>query len=216
MNLPPVRSSLALRRVALLEGLSAARLDALALQCHWRHVGAGQPVLARQADRGDVFFLAAGRVRVTTYGSNGRQVTFRDLQAGDYFGELAALDGLQRSVDIVTLEDSVLAGLERPHFLQLLDDEPRVARRVMQRLASLVRQLSERVVELSTLAVQNRLHGELLRLAREAGVADNQAVIDRRRITPNWQASSAPIASRSRASSVPCSVRGCSTSRDAA
>ena len=72
----------------------------------------------------------------------------------------------------------MLAGLERPHFLQLLDDEPRVARRVMQRLASLVRQLSERVVELSTLAVQNRLHGELLRLAREAGGGDNQAGID--------------------------------------
>jgi len=49
---------------------------------------------------------------------------------------------------------------------------------VMQRLASLVRQLSERVIDLSTLGVQNRLHAELLRLARAAGVHDNQARLE--------------------------------------
>ena len=41
--------------------------------------------------------------------------------------------------------------------------------RVLQRLAGLVRLLSERVIELSTLGVQNRIHAELLRIARQAG-----------------------------------------------
>ncbi|RYF67607.1 MAG: Crp/Fnr family transcriptional regulator [Comamonadaceae bacterium] len=170
-----LRSSLALRRIAWLDGLSAERLDALAQACRWQHVPAERPLLLRTQDRGEVFLLVSGAVRVTTYGANGRQVTFRDLPAGEVLGDIAALDGQPRSADVITLEDSLVAVLERDQFLALLRELPDLALRVMQRLALLVRELSERVIELSTLGVQNRLHAELLRLAHAAGVADNRA-----------------------------------------
>jgi CRP-like cAMP-binding protein len=48
---------------------------------------------------------------------------------------------------------------------------------VLVALATLVRGLSERVIDLSTLGEQNRIHAELLRLAHEAGIADNRARI---------------------------------------
>ena len=169
------RSSLALRHVALLQGLPDRRLDLLAQQCLWHSVEAGKPLLLRAEQQGEVFLLVSGRVRVTTYSANGRQVTFRDSEAGEHFGDIAAIDGGPRSADVVTLEPSVVASLDRAAFMALLRDEPQVAERVMQRLASLVRQLSERVIDLSTLGVQNRLHAELLRLARAAGVEGNQA-----------------------------------------
>ncbi|AGU51657.1 putative transcriptional regulator, Crp/Fnr family [Variovorax paradoxus B4] len=172
------RSSLALRRIALFEGLSDQRLDLLAQQCLWHSVEAGKPLLLRAEQQGEVFMLVSGRVRVTTYAANGRQVTFRDSEAGEHFGDIAAIDGGPRSADVVTLLPSVLASLDRAAFLGLLREEPLVAERVMQRLASLVRQLSERVIDLSTLGVQNRLHAELLRLARTAGVAYNQARLE--------------------------------------
>lgn len=170
-----LRSSLALRRIALFDGLPAERLDALAQTCRWQHVPTDRPLLLRAQDRGEVFLLVSGAVRVTTYGANGRQVTFRDLPAGEVLGDLAALDGQPRSADVVTLEDSLVAVLERADFLALLREEPALALRLMQRLALLVRELSERVIDLSTLGVQNRLHAELLRLANGAGVAGNRA-----------------------------------------
>ena len=173
-----LRSSLALRRIALFEGLSDQRLDLLAQQCLWHSVEAGTPLLLRAEQQGDVFLLVSGRVRVTTYSANGRQVTFRDSEAGEHFGDIAAIDGGPRSADVVTLEPSVLASLDRAAFMALLREEPVVAERVMRRLASLVRQLSERVIDLSTLGVQNRLHAELLRLARAAGVEGNQARLE--------------------------------------
>jgi CRP/FNR family transcriptional regulator, cyclic AMP receptor protein len=49
---------------------------------------------------------------------------------------------------------------------------------VMRGLCHLVREISERVIDLATLGVQNRVHAELLRLAREAGCADNRARLD--------------------------------------
>jgi CRP-like cAMP-binding protein len=56
-------------------------------------------------------------------------------------------------------------------FRRLLAQEPILAERVMRHLAGLVRRLSERVIDLSTLGVQNRIHAEILRLAREAGIS---------------------------------------------
>jgi CRP/FNR family cyclic AMP-dependent transcriptional regulator len=169
------KSSLALRRVPLLAGLPEARLDLLAQQCQWRSLPAGKRVFSRRATEGDVVFIVSGRVRVTTYAFNGREVTFRDVGEGDYVGDVAAIDGQPRSADVLCLEPSVLATLDRAAFRQLLAGEPAVAERVMVRLAALVRHLSERVIELSTLGVQNRLHAQLLRMAREAGVEGNRA-----------------------------------------
>lgn len=173
------RSSLALRHIALLEGLSQQRLDQLAQRCQWQSIPAGTPLLLRSEEKSDIHFLVSGQLRVTTYSANGRQITFRDSSEGEHFGEIAAIDGRPRSADVVTLKPSVVASLDRLAFLELLREEPLVAERVMRSLAALVRQLSERVIDLSTMGVQNRVHAELLRLAREAGIDDgNRARLD--------------------------------------
>lgn len=174
----PSKSSLALRRIALLEGLSDARLDLIARQCVWQSVAPRQVLATRAEGRCEVYFLVSGGVRVTTYSAHGRQVTFRDCATGDHFGDIAAVDGLPRSADVVALESGVVASLDRDAFMALLRDEPHVALRVMRGLASLVRQLSERVIDLSTLGVQHRLHAELVRLGRLAGVDGNRARLD--------------------------------------
>ena len=79
---------------------------------------------------------------------------------------------------MVATESSLLAVLSPELFQRLLAEHPRIARRVMTALASLVRRLSDRVLDLSTLSVQGRLHIELLRLAYEAGVQGNAARLD--------------------------------------
>jgi CRP/FNR family cyclic AMP-dependent transcriptional regulator len=172
------RSSLALRKIPLFEGLSDHRLQLLAQACRWRSVATRKPLMLRSQDECDVCFLVSGRARITTYSANGRQVTFRDCSEGEYFGDIAAIDGAPRSADVLTLEPCVVASLDRPAFMALLRDEPLLAERVMRRLTELVRQLSERVIDLSTLGVQNRLHAELLRMARAAGIADNRARLE--------------------------------------
>lgn len=172
------RSSLGLQHIKLLAGLSADRLDLLAQRCQWKSLPSGTPVLLRSEPKNDVYFLVSGALRVTSYAANGRQVTFRDPQEGEHLGDIAAIDGQPRSADVVTLAPSVVASLDRAAFLELLRDEPTVALRVMRGLTSLVRQLSDRVIDLSTLGVQNRVHAELLRLARLAGVVDNRARLE--------------------------------------
>jgi CRP/FNR family transcriptional regulator, cyclic AMP receptor protein len=178
MNRNVEPSSLGLRRVALLQGLPPERLDAIAKQCAWRLYSAGDQVVSRASSDRGVYLVSSGKVRVTTYSASGRQVTFRDVAAGDSFGEVAAIDGLPRSADVQALEDTLLATLPHDVFQRLLSDEPSVVQQVLERLTRLVRSLSERVIDISTLAVQHRIHVELLRLAHESGVANNNARID--------------------------------------
>ena len=144
----------------------------------WRNYEAGRRIISRNAADRDVYLLVSGRVRITTYSQGGRQVTFRDIAAGDVFGEVAALDERPRSADVIALDTTLLASMAPRVFRKLLAGEPVLGERVMKRLAGLVRSLSERVVDLSTLGVQNRIHAEILRLARQAGVERNRARLE--------------------------------------
>lgn len=171
-------SSLGLRGIALLQGLTTERLAAIARECAWRNFETGQRIISRDAPDRDLYLIVSGSVRVTTYSAAGRQVTFRDFGAGAHLGEVAAIDGLPRSADVVALESALLASMPAASFRRLLREEPMVAERLLRDFAGLVRRLSERVIDLSTLGVHQRLHAELLRLARAAGVAGNRARID--------------------------------------
>ncbi len=171
-------SSLALRHLELFEGLPPEKLVALARECAWRNCKNGQRIISREAGDRDVHLLVSGRVRVTAYSGTGRQVTYTDVAACEIFGDIAAIDNGPRSADVIALESCLVASMPATVFRRLLSEEPAVAERLLRRLASLVRRLSDRVFDLSTLGVQNRIHAELLRLAREAGVIGNAARID--------------------------------------
>jgi CRP-like cAMP-binding protein len=166
-----------LRGIAMLRGLTDAELAELSSSCHWRVYDAGALVLDQDSDSQDVYFIAVGRVRVTIYAENGREVAFRDLTEGASFGELSAIDGRPRSASVVALTRLNLARLPRDRFWALVRDKPIFAENLLRNVAGLVRSLTERVIDYSTLGVQNRIQAELVRMARESGVAGNCAVI---------------------------------------
>ena len=171
-------SSLGLRSVELLHGLPTQRLDEISRQCAWRRFEAGQTLIAREQDDRDLLLVVAGAVRVTSYSRGGRETSFRDLHAGTSFGELSALDGQPRSADVIALSPGLLASLPPAAFRQLLQQEWTVNERVLLQLAALARSLIDRVLDLSTLSVQQRVCLELLRLAQRPAGTGNQGRIE--------------------------------------
>jgi CRP-like cAMP-binding protein len=162
-------SSLGLRKIDLLQGLARERLDAIGRQCAWRHYEAGQQIVAREAADQDLHFIVAGSVRVTSYSAGGRETSFRDLAEGTSFGEVSALDGRPRSADVVALAPALIASMPPAAFRALLREEWVVNERVLLRLTDLVRRLTDRVLDVSTRSVQQRVCQELLRLASAGG-----------------------------------------------
>lgn len=163
--------------IRLLSDLSTAELDGLAKACGWRIYGAHEQIIDRQSDTRDVFFVVSGRVRVVNYSLSGREITLDDVDVGGHFGELAAIDGQPCSASVMALVESQLAVLPQERFLTLVERHPGVGLKVMRSLTSIVRISTERIMDLSTLAANNRVQAEMLRLAVADPDDDNRAVI---------------------------------------
>ena len=168
----PQMSTLGLARAPLLADLSQERLADLAGRCTWRRFEPGQAIVSRHAAGGDVHLIVDGRVRIHVYSADGREVLFTHIQEGGIVGDVAAVDGGLRTTDAHASSRVLSASLPAPDFRQLLRDEPRVEERYVRHLLGLVRSLTDRVIELSTLGVQNRIRSEMLRLARAAADED--------------------------------------------
>ena len=82
MTKPTQLSSLGLRSIELLHGLSSERLDEISRQCVWRPFEPRQTLIAREQGDRSVHLIVAGAMRVTSYSSGGRETSFRDLSAG--------------------------------------------------------------------------------------------------------------------------------------
>jgi CRP/FNR family cyclic AMP-dependent transcriptional regulator len=171
-------SLLGLRQIPLLRELPAAALEQLAHDCRWRRFLPGQQVISRDAADRDVYLIVTGRVHATAFSRAGRQVTYRDIAAGDWFGDFSAIDGQTRSADIVAAAETLVASMSPSVFRRLLHEHPPVCDLMLLRLVTSVRELTERIYEFSTLGVENRLHAELLRLARQSGIVKNRARIE--------------------------------------
>ncbi|MBN2752874.1 MAG: Crp/Fnr family transcriptional regulator [Rhodospirillaceae bacterium] len=139
----------------------------------WRRFRSGEEIIDRQSDTRDVFFVVEGKVRVVLYSVSGREITLDDIGPGGHFGELAALDGEPRSASVMAVETSLIASLSDDAFRKVAAENPQMALSIMQRLAAVVRASSGRILDLSTLGANNRVHAEVLRLARGAGEDEN-------------------------------------------
>jgi CRP-like cAMP-binding protein len=157
-----------LKRLPILAGLSDAAVARVAQSCQWGMHEAGEQIVGYQDPSTDVYFLLSGKARAIMYSAEGKAVIFVDLQPGTIFGEIAAIDRRPRSASIEALEPCTIASLSASRFEDLLLREPTVALATLRHVTADVRRLSERVFEFSTLAVQNRIHAELLRLAGES------------------------------------------------
>jgi CRP/FNR family transcriptional regulator, cyclic AMP receptor protein len=153
--------------------------DRIALADQWtvRRFERGEMIIAHDEAGRDVFFVLEGRARATIFSEHGRAVTYRDIEPGDIFGELAAIDGEPRSASVVALEAVRVARLSETAFRKIVTARPTVAWALLQYFSRQMRRMTERLYEFNTLVVRKRLIRELLRIAGSAGGAQGQGSI---------------------------------------
>jgi CRP-like cAMP-binding protein len=152
-------------------------LEAVQRECSWRRFEPGESILAYLDQSDDVCFVVEGEVSVTIYSVAGKAVSFRNLGSGSTFGEYAAIDGAPRSASVEARTSCVIASMPASAFRKLLETESVVAQALIRELVRNIRGLTKRVYEFSTLAVNNRIQGELLRLANLAPREGKAALI---------------------------------------
>ena len=90
-----------------------------------------------------MYLIERGKVRICVRATDGREVTLTELERGDFFGEMALLDGQHRSADAIVAEDARLAMLSREHFLSFVRSNPNVALEMLTALANRLRHTDE-------------------------------------------------------------------------
>lgn len=141
-------------------------LAGLAATAHWRSYAAGQTVLEAGDAAQDVFFVAEGTLRVSARSSGGHEVILNEIGPGALFGEIAAIDGAQRSATVVALTRTRICAMPGSAFMMFALATPTASLHLMRALAALVREKDIRLFELSVLPARPRLVALLLRMAR--------------------------------------------------
>src|SRR5262245_51568942 len=100
--------------------------------------------LFQQGDKGDAMYLIeSGRVRISIHDEDGAEVILAELAQGDFFGEMAIIDGRQRSADARVIEDANFAVLSRDAFLSFVRSNPDVALEMLSALTDRLRRTDE-------------------------------------------------------------------------
>lgn len=164
-----------LAHVSLLADLKPDELARVEQMCRWKSYENQEQIIDRQSDSSDIYFVVSGAVRVVIYSLSGREITLDDLSEGNHFGELSALDDEPRSASVMALGRTLIAALPQERFLSLLREYPDMSLNVMRYMCHIIRVATDRIMDLSTLGANNRIHAELLRQARATMTFDNTA-----------------------------------------
>ncbi len=143
--------------------------DALLALTRRRRIRRNETILRAGAAGDEVVVVLDGRVKLSAYGPDRREVVIALRGPGELLGEMAALGGQRRTATAVAVDDAEVGFLHADELRDYLHDHPDAAL-VMIRM--LVRRLSEAtrdVVDLATRDSVGRIAKRLLELAAEHG-----------------------------------------------
>ncbi len=172
-----------IRRVPLFATLSDAEFSALEgvfiIRCYRRN----QVIFLEEETGKYMYIVLAGKVKVTKTTPDGKETVLTIQQPGDFFGEMALLDGKTTPATVSAMEDCRIAMLSGEDFHRHLMRNEKVVQQIIQVLCARLRQVWGRIQSLSYSTADARIRGTLLQLSRRHGVPDTRGIIIDLKIT---------------------------------
>ncbi|MGB3311573.1 MAG: Crp/Fnr family transcriptional regulator [Nodosilinea sp.] len=106
---------------------------------------ANQVILLENDWGNSIYFILEGWVKIRTYNLDGKEVTLNILGKGELFGEMAPLEEVPRSTDVITLVPTVIGSMPSNDFVKLLNTQPLAGIRLSQLMARRLRQVNRRL-----------------------------------------------------------------------
>jgi CRP-like cAMP-binding protein len=159
--------------VPLFSGLPPAIAKKATAHIVTRTHPANRVILLENDWGGSVYFVLAGWAKIRTYNMDGKEVTLNILGKGELFGEMAALDEVPRSTDVITLTPTTIGSIPAQDFVQLVHTEPLAGVRLAQLMAKRLRQVNRRL-RLRESDSQSRVADTILFLAEGQGKVRQQ------------------------------------------
>jgi CRP/FNR family cyclic AMP-dependent transcriptional regulator len=156
-----------LTQIPLFKGMEPAVAERYARSCIWKDYDEFELVIDVEDETTDVRFLLSGSVRILHRIAVGKEVILGEMGAGDFFGEIAAIDSEYRSANATTLTRTRICIMPQKVFMEILEKDHGVNCKVLKVLTQRIRFLNLRLAEHSFLQAKHRLYSELLRLSKQ-------------------------------------------------
>lgn len=172
-DMPRIAGDLAAMELFL--GLSATALADVAVRGQVRNLPRHTTLFTQGAPAHRCHALIAGRVRISQSGHAGGQLVVRFVGPGEMFGTMALFTDQRYPAEAVAVIDSVEISWTESALLELIHRHPQIALNLVRVAGARLREVQERLRELATERVDQRIAHALLRLA---GAGSDGAAID--------------------------------------
>jgi CRP-like cAMP-binding protein len=160
----------------LFGGLPPDDLDALLSHARVVRYSAGQEIFAKGSPGRSMMAILSGSVRISAPSPVGHDVVLAILSAGEVFGEIALIDGEDRTADATAIADCTMLVLDHRDFVPFLERRADLGILLLKLLCHRLRKTDEQFEEMMFGRLQDRIAKALIRLARGTGHFEGSAV----------------------------------------
>jgi len=170
-------SQINFRKIPLLANLTDEEMARMQADLRIRKYSRREIVLQKGASGDSLLFVLVGQLQVIDVTEDGRAIGLRMLAPGDFFGEIAVINGSKRSASVLALTEALVGFLPSATALHLFSHSPSVANLMLRHLADKIQRDSEFRALLSIHNTSRRIYTflQLFRKLAQGGedVVDN-------------------------------------------
>jgi CRP/FNR family cyclic AMP-dependent transcriptional regulator len=123
----------------------------------------GDQMIFSRGDPGrDIYLVLEGRIRLSFLSSDGRELSFAHAGPGSIFGEIATLDGGERTAGATAISRVTAMALPQRAMMELIENNPKVALAAIRFLCTRLRETDQRLEAIALHRIEVRLARLLL------------------------------------------------------
>ena len=172
-----------IRRVPLFATLSDSEFQSIDHIFVIRAYRKNQIIFLEEETGNYMYIVLAGKVKVTKTTSGGKETILAIHKPGDFFGEMALLDGKTSPATVSAMEDCRIASIGKADFQRFLMHHEKIVLQIIQVLCARLRTVWSQIQALSYSSADARIRAGILQLARKHGVPDARGIIIDLKIT---------------------------------
>jgi CRP/FNR family cyclic AMP-dependent transcriptional regulator len=153
----------------LLGKLSRGEIDTLLAYSRVERYPAGEEIYAKGSPGQSMMVVLRGTAKMCSGSLDGKEIVLNIMHPGEIFGEIAILDGKERSADAVAMSDCELLVINRRDLLPMLERHADMCMILLVILCQRLRQTSEQVEDILFRDLEARIAKNLLHLAETSG-----------------------------------------------
>lgn len=166
-----------LQRVSFLRKLPTRELSRVLRLAKVKHYKKGEVIFRQEESGNHLFVVLTGLVKIFVASTSKRKKTMAVLKGGDFFGEMALLDGRVRSASAMVLKASSVLIIHKNDFKRLLIDDPKLTLQVLRTMCDRLRKANDQIQALLFKNVHGRVVKTLVEMAASGRKEDGQVVL---------------------------------------